>query len=209
MKMMRTLTALLLVSGCAGAQWRLMPMPASVRAGEGRFAIRQTFDIQSGDSADPRLTKAIKRMKTRIVQTTGMPLNGTGPVLSVKVLEAGKPVQSLDEDESYRLGITPGQALLTAPNVLGAMHGLETFFQLIENTSDGWSVPAVDIEDRPRFAWRGLMLDVSRHFIPLDVVRRTLDGMAAVKLNVFHWHLSDDQGFRVESRKFPKLHEQG
>ena len=70
-------------------------------------------------------------------------------------------------------------------------------------------MPAISIDDSPRFPWRGLMIDVSRHFIPLDVLKRNLDGMAAVKLNVFHWHLSDNQGFRVESKKFPKLHELG
>ena len=70
-------------------------------------------------------------------------------------------------------------------------------------------MPAVSIEDSPRFPWRGLMIDVGRHFIPLDVLKRNLDGMAAVKLNVFHWHLSENQGFRIESKKFPKLHGHG
>src|SRR5205807_6776129 len=74
---------------------------------------------------------------------------------------------------------------------------------------DGFAVPVITIQDKPRFAWRGLMIDVSRHFIPLGVLKRNLDGMAATKLNVFHWHLSDNQGFRVESKKFPKLHELG
>jgi hexosaminidase len=73
----------------------------------------------------------------------------------------------------------------------------------------GFSVPDVVVRDEPRFAWRGLSLDVSRHFIPLDEVERTMDGMAAVKLNVFHWHLSDDQGFRVESKKYPRLQQYG
>ena len=70
-------------------------------------------------------------------------------------------------------------------------------------------MPSILIEDKPRFPWRGLMIDVGRHFIPLDVLKRNLDGMAAVKLNVFHWHLSEDQGFRVESKKFPRLHQMG
>jgi hexosaminidase len=129
--------------------------------------------------------------------------------LIVRTIAASKPVQSLDEDESYQLTITPAQAILTAPNPLGVLHGLETFFQLVTSTESGWAVPAARIEDRPRFPWRGLLLDVSRHFMPLDVIRRNLDGMAAVKLNVFHWHLSDDQGFRVESKTAPKLHELG
>jgi hexosaminidase len=89
------------------------------------------------------------------------------------------------------------------------MHGLQTFLQLVAITPDGFAAPAVSIQDQPRFPWRGLMIDVSRHFIPLPVLKRNLDGMEAVKINVFHWHLSDNQGFRVESHKFPKLQEQG
>ncbi len=70
-------------------------------------------------------------------------------------------------------------------------------------------IHGVEIQDKPRFPWRGLMIDASRHFMPVDVIKRNLDGMAAVKLNVLHWHLSDDQGFRVECKSFPKLTEMG
>jgi len=89
------------------------------------------------------------------------------------------------------------------------MHGLQTFLQLVATTPEGFAVPSITVQDQPRFPWRGLLIDVSRHFIPLDVIKRNLDGMAAVKMNVFHWHLSDDQGFRVESKTFPKLQELG
>src|SRR5262249_54536200 len=84
-----------------------------------------------------------------------------------------------------------------------------TFLQLVDVSSDGFAAPAVTIPDRPRFPWRGLMIDVARHFAPIDVLKRNLDGMEAVKMNVFHWHLTDNQGFRIESKKFPKLHEMG
>src|SRR6202142_4020424 len=86
---------------------------------------------------------------------------------------------------------------------------METFLQLVDLDASGFGVPAVTIEDHPRFPWRGLMLDVARHWIPLADVKRTLDGMAAGKLNVFHWHLSENQGFRIESKRFPKLQEMG
>jgi hexosaminidase len=118
-------------------------------------------------------------------------------------------VQELGEDESYSLEITPAGAKLDAATPLGIMRGLQTFLQLVQTTSDGFAVPAIEIQDKPRFPWRGLMVDVGRHFIPLDVLKRNLDGMAAVKLNVFHWHLSENQGFRVESKKFPRLQEMG
>ena len=118
-------------------------------------------------------------------------------------------MQELGEDESYRLDVTSSGARLNAPTTLGVMRGLQTFLQLEQTTSAGFAVPAVSIEDNPRFPWRGLMIDVGRHFIPLDVLKRNLDGMAAVKLNVFHWHLSENQGFRIESKKFPKLQGMG
>ena len=79
----------------------------------------------------------------------------------------------------------------------------------MNGSPQGFVVPAVVIDDQPRFPWRGLMLDAGRHFMPLDTVRQTLDGMEAVKLNVFHWHLSEDQGFRVQSKIFPLLQEKG
>ena len=118
-------------------------------------------------------------------------------------------MQQVGEDESYHLEITAQEVHLQAANPLGVLHGLQTFLQLVHITPQGFAVPAMTIDDQPRFPWRGLMLDVGRHFMPLDVVYRTLDGMEAVKLNVFHWHLSDNQGFRVESTKFPLLQEKG
>jgi hexosaminidase len=86
---------------------------------------------------------------------------------------------------------------------------LETFLQLIEGDQNGYFVPSVSIQDKPRFAWRGLLIDSCRHFQPVEVIKRELDGMAAVKLNVLHWHLTEDQGFRVEVHKYPKLHQMG
>jgi hexosaminidase len=118
-------------------------------------------------------------------------------------------VQRLGEDESYELVITESGAKLTAPSPLGILHGLQTFLQLVETTPYGFAVPVVTIKDKPRFAWRGLLIDVGRHFIPLDVLKRNLEGMAAVKMNVLHWHLYDNEGFRVESKRFPKLQEAG
>ena len=136
-------------------------------------------------------------------------VGATTATLTVHTERASKEVQELGEDESYTLEVTADGAKIEAANPLGAMHGLQTFLQLVTVGPDGFVAPAVKIEDKPRFAWRGLMIDVSRHFIPLEVLRRNIDGMEAVKMNVFHWHLSENQGFRVESKKFPKLHTLG
>src|SRR5204863_3755159 len=92
-----------------------------------------------------------------------------------------------------------------APTVVGALHGLETLLQLIDADRDGYYLPGVSIQDQPRFPWRGLLIDVGRHYEPMEVLKRNLDAMAAVKLNVLHWHLTEDQGFRIESKKFPEL----
>jgi hexosaminidase len=131
------------------------------------------------------------------------------PTLMIHAVNSSERVQRLGDDESYELVITMSGAKLTAPTPLGIFHGLQTFLQLVETTANGFSVPVVTIEDRPRFAWRGLLIDVGRHFIPLDELNRNLDGMAAVKMNVLHWHLYDNEGFRVESKRFPRLQQSG
>jgi hexosaminidase len=135
--------------------------------------------------------------------------DGPEATLVIHATHPANPVQQLGADESYTLEITSTGATLSAPNRLGILHGLETFLQLARITPAGFAVPAVSIQDQPRFPWRGLLIDVCRHFIPPDVLKRNLDGMAAVKMNVLHLHLSENQGFRVESKIFPKLQELG
>jgi N-acetyl-beta-hexosaminidase len=115
----------------------------------------------------------------------------------------------LDEDESYQLQVSDQKVQLTAPTVVGALRGVETLLQLLSVDRSGSYFPAVKVQDQPRFHWRGLLIDVGRHYQPPEVLKRNLDAMAAVKLNVFHWHLTEDQGFRVESKKFPRLHQLG
>jgi hexosaminidase len=127
----------------------------------------------------------------------------TAPLLALRRQTTG-PAAS--PDESYHLRITAAGASLTAVGPLGMQRGLATFRQVLESTPKGWRAQLCEIRDAPRFAWRGLLLDAARHFLPVPVVKRNLDAMAAVKLNVLHWHLCDDQGWRVESRLFPRLH---
>ncbi|HUJ31154.1 MAG TPA: family 20 glycosylhydrolase [Candidatus Acidoferrum sp.] len=163
---------------------------------------------------EARLSRDVQKMVKKESRETGTAIRADiVPVgiatLTVYIQQAAKPVPELGEDEGYTLDVTPSRATLTATNTLGALHGLETFLQLVQSTPAGFAAPAVHIEDKPRFPWRGLMIDVSRHFIPIDVIKRNVDAMAAVKLNVLHLHLSDDQGFRVESKEFPKLQEMG
>lgn len=111
----------------------------------------------------------------------------------------------LYEDESYHLDITQNKITINATSDLGALHGLETLLQMLQNNNTSFYFPVSKISDFPRFTWRGLMIDASRHFQPVDVIKRNIDGLAAMKMNVFHWHLVDDQGWRIETKKHPKL----
>jgi hexosaminidase len=197
--MTRSAGLLLVAATLLSAQPSLLPWPAKVEMGQGSLAIGPTIRIAMAGYSEPRLEAAVRRLGE--IVPVGSPAN-----LVIQCDHASEAVQQLGEDESYQLEITPLEALLSASNPLGVLRGLETFRQLIVTGAHGFEAPAVSIQDHPRFPWRGLHLDVSRHWMPIDVVKRNLDGMAAVKLNVFHWHLSDDQGFRVESKRFPKLH---
>jgi hexosaminidase len=191
----------------------LMPLPAHVVRGNGQFIIDGSFGIGLEGYSDSLLVSGKQRFLDTLSRETGIPLwreaQSNKASFLVKAAGASDPVQQLGEDESYRLEISTTQVQLTAPNPLGVLHGLQTFLQLVRVTPQGFSVPVVTIDDQPRFPWRGLMIDVGRHFMPISVIERNLDGMEAVKLNVFHWHLSDDQGFRVESKQFPLLQEKG
>ena len=189
-------------------QLNLMPMPANVQSGAGQLPITQSFSVTLSGHRDASLEDAVERFQAQLSRQTGIPFRpkaGSAPTLNIHTDHGRAAVQKLGEDESYELTVTDSSATLNAPTPLGVMHGLQTFLQLVQITPTGFALPAVTIKDQPRFPWRGLMMDVSRHFIPVDVLKRNLDGMAAVKMNVFHWHLSDDQGFRAESKKFPKL----
>lgn len=199
----------------------LMPLPSSMNRGDGALTVTPAggassmFTYSYGQTHDARLEAAVKRALLQLGHTCGGDVlrsavdhpASANPSLTVNVAGPGEPVQTINEDESYQLSITLQGATLTAATDVGALHGLETILQLATDEHGACVLPAVTISDTPRFRWRGLMLDVSRHFEPVQVVERTLDGMAAAKLNVFHWHLSDDQGFRAESKKFPKLTE--
>ena len=191
----------------------LMPLPEHVTAGEGQFLIDGSFSVGLEGYTEPRLLLARQRFLDRLSRETGIPFESQTQAsqlsFTIKTGEASAPVQQLGEDESYHLKVTANHVQLTAANPLGVLHGLQTFLQLVRITPQGFSVPVVAIDDEPRFPWRGLMLDAGRHFMPLPVIERNLDGMEAVKLNVFHWHLSDNQGFRVESSQFPLLHGKG
>lgn len=193
----------------------LMPLPQEITAGAGPFRIDDSFHLAVRGNAGDRLYAEASRFIRRLSQRTGYFLDHQGYVTrqdndpaAPLLLEVDRPGElKLNEDESYRISVGPRQVKVHAATGLGAIHALETLMQLINADEQGYYFPGLEIRDQPRFAWRGLLLDVCRHFMPMDVVKRTLDGMCAVKLNVLHLHLSQDQAFRVESKVFPRLQE--
>jgi len=195
----------------------LMPWPAQVKVSPspGYLVVDTSFAVGLDSHADVRLRKTVAMFLNDLRRHTGMlPLDfsittAEKAQIAIHCERPSKEMPELGEDESYTLEVTPSGAELSAPTTLGVMRGLQTFLQLIETTPQGFALPTVGIEDKPRFPWRGLMIDSGRHFIPVDVIKRNLDAMAAVKLNVLHWHLSENQGFRVESKLFPKLQGMG
>ena len=197
------------------ARHNLMPVPARVEFQDGRLALDKSFRVAVKNLGEDRLLPGIERALRRLEGRTGLEFapyytNDTGSAkLVIQAANMGKLIPSVDEDESYSLEINNAQARLSAPTVVGVLRGLETLLQLVEADRAGYYLPAVKITDRPRFPWRGLLIDSSRHFQTVEQIKRELDGMAAVKLNVFHWHLTENQGFRIESRKYPKLHLMG
>lgn len=191
-----------------------MPYPSSVQVGAGALKIDSSFTVALSGYTEPRLERAATRFLRTLHRQTALivaakPSGTANATLVVHTDHASKEIQELGEDESYTLEVSSAGAKLSAATPLGTMHGLQTFLQLVEVSLEGFAAPSVTIHDQPRFSWRGLMIDSARHFVPLDVLRRNIDGLEAVKMNVFHWHLSENQGFRVESKKFPKLHELG
>ena len=202
-------------SGASGPVRNLMPVPAEAAFGAGRLPVTPAFSAHVAGCHDARVEPAVLRALRRLQGRTGIEF--TTPVtpdasaasLVVECARAGGAVPSLADDESYEIEVTERQARLRATEGAGVLRGLETLLQLVEGDRAGAFIPAVRIDDRPRFRWRGLLIDAARHWMPVEVIKRNLDGMAAVKLNVLHWHLTEDQGFRVESRKYPKLHTLG
>jgi len=167
----------------------------------------------------PEFAVTARQLAARIKQATHwtVPAAATAAAGAKAVIEFRLAQPPLANPEAYTLRVTAGRVTITASGAAGAFYAVQTFFQLLPPAIYGvspqpelkWTAPAVEIEDAPRFRWRGLMIDSARYYQPVDCLKRFLDLMAQHKLNVFHWHLVDDQGWRVEIKKYPKLTEVG
>lgn len=194
----------------------LMPVPAKVIQNDGKFRLSDSFKVAVKGKGSDRLYNGVTRALRRLSKRTG--LFFPQDVITAKskmdttefIITCQRPGRLvLHEDESYQLDVSTKKIELVAETDIGVLRGLETFQQLVNADSVSYFIPFVTIDDAPRFPWRGLLIDVGRHFMPIDVIKRNLDGMAIVKMNVLHWHLTEDQGFRVECKTFPKLYKLG
>jgi hexosaminidase len=183
----------------------LVPLPEQIIRKPGSFTLASSARI----GAPASLRGVAERFGEAVRPATGfaLPVGGAGTI----VLALDSKLKELGE-EGYRLTVTPKQVKVRAFAPAGVFYGLQTLRQLLPAavfrralTRAEWKVPCVEIEDRPRFKWRGSHMDVGRHFQPRETILKHLDLLALHKLNVFHWHLTEDQGWRLEIKKYPKL----
>lgn len=218
--MIRSFTFLLLLATASVraqvAPIHLIPQPVSVKPVAGSMALTKatpiTFNTPDGGPVAELLV-------AKLSVPMGFPLKAKpGKVAlpgGIHLILSATPDAKLGA-EGYTLNVSPKGATITANKPGGLYYGVQTFLQLLPAAIESqmlvkntWSIPAVQITDYPRFGWRGLMLDVSRHFFTKDAVKRYIDDMARMKLNVFHWHLTDDEGWRIEIKSLPKLTQVG
>ncbi len=213
-----SLTLLLLLGGCSGGDRIpedpgicVIPAPVGMEVGEGAFSLPGAT-ILAGGEAEKRVAGYFQE---RIAPSTG---------LFIPVVESGEGsiILSIDPSsgthpEGYRLTVGSSQVRIAASTETGLFYGVQTLLQLLPPAIDSpkrvsgvkWSVPSVSIEDYPRFTWRGFMIDDCRHFLGIDGVKKQIDILSRYKINTFHWHLTDDQGWRIEISKYPALTEVG
>ena len=183
----------------------LMPLPQKLRPGSGHTPAGR---VEAKGAASPRLAAAVSRFERRLASIVDGSAGGDPNQGSVRLDIVSGPASeypALGDDERYRIDISRGRITIEAPAEWGVLRALATLAQLVRRNGGGHCFPHCEVEDAPRFAWRGLMIDTARHFISIGTLERTLDVMEFYKLNVLHLHLSDDQGFRFLGTAYPEL----
>lgn len=196
-------------------EYNIVPLPNQMTPQQGRFELSKKVKVVTA-ACTPQVKAIADSLIERLSLTSGIRIQQTDqakqgtPAITFLTREGMLP-------EGYQLSVTPSNIVITASQPNGFFYAVQTLYQLLppavygstKQKSAEWSIPAVEIEDAPRFAYRGLMLDVSRHFSELDYIYKFIDQLAIHKMNTFHWHLTDDQGWRIEIKKYPKLTEIG
>lgn len=192
----------------------LTPMPKSMTVGDGELKLPSAFTVGYANSIDDEMVAEVKRFVSDFNNATGLTATAAssadGSLVQVELL----PSSSELGEDGYTLSVDSEKAVVQAKTALGLFYAFQTVKKILpanvmagvrDASVTSYALPQVDISDEPRFDYRGFMLDVSRHFFTTDEVKRMLDVMAYYKMNRFHWHLTDDQGWRVEIKKYPKL----
>lgn len=193
----------------------LTPQPAHLTVKDGRFEFGSQLKAKVAPYQGDSIRMVFESFKKEFQEATGIKVSSTPKEAKAKIILDLNPQLPA---EAYKLNVTKEQVRIEAARPAGFYYALQTLKQLMPRnvmagvaTSDHlqWSLPSVEIEDAPRFEWRGFMLDEGRHFFGKDEIKRVIDMMATYKMNRFHWHLTEDQGWRIEIKKYPKLTETG
>lgn len=223
-------TSLVLAASCNNSQGNrgatpqqdevsIIPMPAQLKKTNGKFSITDETHIvvEQGNTGARRIATMLA---DKLRKAAGFELTvseGQENRIDNAIYFTTAGAHDSLGNEGYQLSVTNKGAVVRAKNPAGLFYGMQTVLQLlppeIESTTKvekvSWQMPAVEITDRPRFTWRGQHLDVCRHYMSVDFIKKYIDNMALHKLNTFHWHLTEDQGWRLEIKKYPKLTEVG
>ncbi len=200
-----------LAYGQADAKLAIIPEPVKITEHPGTYTLPKTLTIQAAPQAE--MTPILDLIKNKFSTATGKVIK-VKPVAADAAIKLvlNKTMDNVIGKEGYYLSAKAKGVTIRANTPAGLYYGVQTLLQLLPNEIEGkvianvkWTVPIVDITDYPRFEWRGLMFDVSRHFFTKKEVMSYIDNMAKYKLNLFHWHLTDDEGWRVEIKSYPKL----
>jgi hexosaminidase len=186
----------------------IIPQPVSVKQTEGSFIFSQNTGLVF-DTKDAELQSAAHFFVIQVKNVSGLSLQMNKQTRSSVILKID-PKKDANK-EAYQLSVTPSSIKIVANNKAGILYGMQSVLQTLPSirTNQTLEVPCMEITDQPRFKWRGMHLDVSRHFFSADVIKEYIDLMAIYKMNIFHWHLCDDQGWRIEIKQYPKLTQVG
>lgn len=190
----------------ADASFDVIPRPRRVEpAAGGEFVLRDDTKIVY-PAGNPALARTAEQLAQHIRFTTGFSLK-TSPGSDGRNAIVLDTMLNDSNREAYRLTVGPARIVINGASGVGTFYGMQTLRKALPADTTGSSIafPAVEIDDAPRFPYRGMMLDVSRHFFPVEFVERYIDLLALHNINTFHWHLSDDQGWRIEIARYPEL----
>jgi hexosaminidase len=205
-----------------GHDFAIIPKPTALEPLEGMFSLTSASVIRISHTEDNGSLEVAQYLNNQLYRSTGLRLQITHhgdnqPAPANSIMFTHRIARTELGKEGYELEVGPEQVTIRAGHKSGFFYGVQTLLQLLppeiysQYNVDGveWTIPAVRIADSPRYRWRGMHLDVCRHFMPGEFVRKYIDILAMHKMNVFHWHLTEDQGWRVEIKRYPRLTETG